>query len=34
MTKKKVILTFSPINVEKPITFQLVKNYDCEYFTS
>jgi len=28
MTKKKVILTFSPINVEKPITFQLVKNYD------
>lgn len=29
MAKKKVILTFPPSLVEEPITYNLIKNYDC-----
>ena len=28
MLSKKVIFTFSPQNVERPVTYQLIKNYD------
>ena len=28
MPKKKVIFTFTPQNVEKPVTYQLIKKYD------
>ena len=28
MLKKKVILNFSPENVERPVTYQLIKKYD------
>lgn len=28
MIKKKVILNFSPENVERPVTYQLIKKYD------
>jgi len=28
MLKKKVIFTFSPENVERPVTYQLIKKYD------
>jgi NAD-dependent dihydropyrimidine dehydrogenase PreA subunit len=27
MISKKVIFTFSPLNVEKPVTYQLIKDY-------
>ncbi len=29
MTKKKFILTFPPTLIEEPITYNLIKNYDC-----
>ncbi len=29
MAKKKVILTFPPSLVEEPITYNLIKNYNC-----
>jgi len=30
MTKKKFILTFPPTLIEEPITYNLIKNYDCQ----
>jgi ferredoxin len=30
MAKKKVILTFPPALIEEPITYNLIKNYDCK----
>jgi len=29
MAKKKVILTFPPALIEEPITYNLIKNYNC-----
>jgi Fe-S-cluster-containing dehydrogenase component len=29
MAKKKVILTFPPALIEEPVTYNLIKNYDC-----
>ncbi|MBI5583995.1 MAG: 4Fe-4S dicluster domain-containing protein [Deltaproteobacteria bacterium] len=30
MAKKKVILTFPPALIEEPVTYNLIKNYDCQ----